>query len=335
MQRDLRTATTRPDLIPLRYPGGKRRLILAVADLLERSRNPIKLLVEPFAGGAAVSVTLMECGFVEEIALADKDEMVAAFWKVVFSREAGLLAEQIRNAEVTVAEWKRLKHLQRANAFQTDLERAYACLFLNRTSFSGILHRKVGPIGGPGQTSKYKIDCRFNRESLSNRIVELSRLRSKVRFVRHQGYERTISDINKSSLARETPQHVAWYLDPPFFEKADRLYRHVFTEADHLRLQANLKRLRGHWILSYDNVEQARKLYAQHPGYSEISLMYSARISAETRTAGNEIVVSDIIATLRATQQAAVTPQQDSSLPVMPGPPPPSNVLLEGVLCLV
>lgn len=311
MSNDLRGITNRPDFLPLRYPGGKRRLVLAVADLLSQSGKKPKLLIEPFAGGAAVSIALLEGGLVEQIALADKDELVAAFWRVVFSNEAEQLAEQVQNAEVTLKEWHRIKNLQHSNSFVNDLERAYACLFLNRTSFSGILHRKVGPIGGQHQKSAYKIDCRFNHDALSKRIEELSELQHRVRFVRTQGYDKTISDINKSALARDAGEHLLWYFDPPFFEKADQLYRHIFAHEDHVQFKKNLERLRGHWILSYDNVPEAKKLYGEHPGYSEVSLMYSARVSEKTRDAGNEIVVSDIIAKLKENASA----QGDSSSP--------------------
>lgn len=47
---------------------------------------------------------------------------------------------------------------------------AFACLFLNRTSFNGTLHWRAGPIGGKEQTSKYAIDCRFPRERLVQRL---------------------------------------------------------------------------------------------------------------------------------------------------------------------
>ena len=321
MTKKLQSIVNRNDFLPLRYPGGKRRLALAIADLLVQSGYSTKLLVEPFAGGAAVSIAMLEGGLTEQIALADKDELVAAFWKTVFSRDAALLAERIQHAQVTLAEWYRIKNLQHANAFENDMDRAYACLFLNRTSFSGILHRIVGPIGGHQQTSNYKIDCRFNHEALSQRIIELSLLRQGVCFVRHQGYDKTISDINKMKLSREAPDSLLWYFDPPFFEKADRLYRHIFLTDDHIRFKANLERLRGHWILSYDNVPEAKKLYGNHPGYSEVSLMYSAGVSEKNRSAGNEIVVSDIIAMLKQNaQDDTAGALQDTDKAISPTP---------------
>lgn len=303
MSKDISAIVNRPDFVPLRYPGGKRRLVIAVADLLQRAGNPTRLLVEPFAGGAAVSIALMEAGLTDQIALADKDELLAAFWSIVFSGDADLLAERILNANITVQEWQKLKNLQYHKGFKTDFERAYACLFLNRTSFSGILHQRAGPIGGKNQTSRNKINCRFNRDTLGKRIVQLSQQRHKVLFVRNQGYEKSLSDVNKMLLSREMPEQLVWYLDPPFFEKADKLYRYVFNENDHLRLKQQLARIRGRWILSYDNVPEARRLYSDHPGFSEVSLLYSARVNGKKRTVGSEIVVSNILADLKLRSQ--------------------------------
>ena len=41
--------------------------------------------VEPFCGGASLSIALMEEGIVSEIALNDADPAIAALWDSVFS----------------------------------------------------------------------------------------------------------------------------------------------------------------------------------------------------------------------------------------------------------
>ena len=51
-----------------------------------------------------------------------------------------------------------------------DREMAVKCLFLNRTTFSGILHGRAGPIGGRRQVSRYDIGCRFNKAALECRL---------------------------------------------------------------------------------------------------------------------------------------------------------------------
>jgi DNA adenine methylase len=55
-------------LSPLRYPGGKRWLVPYIAAcLIENGLRPT-LFVEPYAGGASVSLELSHLGFVERIA---------------------------------------------------------------------------------------------------------------------------------------------------------------------------------------------------------------------------------------------------------------------------
>src|ERR1700730_5477532 len=48
----------RPVLSPLRYPGGKRRLVPYVASAIRANGLEPDVFVEPFAGGASVSLGL-------------------------------------------------------------------------------------------------------------------------------------------------------------------------------------------------------------------------------------------------------------------------------------
>jgi len=287
---------TRSDISPLRYPGGKRKLAPLIADLIAKKNVRPELFVEPFAGGASVSISLLEADYVETIALADADPLLASFWKVVFSPEAEALSNMVYDARVTLGEWKRLKQ----STAGTSLEAAFQCLFLNRTSFSGSLNRKTGPIGGMSQSSAYKIDCRFNQSKLAERILELSRLRHRVRFVRNETYSKTVRDARKMAVFRDSPEKVFWYLDPPFFAKADKLYRCHFERQDHETLASATAGIPGNWLLSYDDHTDARRLYGDHPGYALVNLQYSARIDEKRRLVAKEIVVSNIIAEMRA-----------------------------------
>jgi DNA adenine methylase len=57
-----------------------------------------------------------------------------------------------------------------SRARPNDREVAVKCLFLNRTTFSGILHGRAGPVGGRLKPSPYKIDCRFDKAALETRL---------------------------------------------------------------------------------------------------------------------------------------------------------------------
>ena len=300
---------TRPDLSLLRYPGGKRKLIPLIAEVFDKAGSPIKLLVEPFAGGAAVSIAFLESGMADEIALSDKDDLVAGLWRTVFSDQAEHLAAMVLDAPLSITEWERLRLEQPS----TDLARAYKCLYLNRTSFSGILHERSGPIGGRQQTGKFTLGCRFNKQNIARRILELSTHRDRVRFVRCQGYGATVAQIARMKLATSSPEGVFWYLDPPFFKKADKLYRHWFDISDHRQLSRRLDGLTGHWILSYDAADEAQKLYGNHPGFAKVLLSYNARIDTGERQTANEILVSNVIAQVRARAESLPIVDEDSS----------------------
>ena len=225
-------------LSPLRYPGGKRRLLPYIARAVAALPQRPSILVEPFAGGSSVSVGLLEYGFVQRIGIADADPMVASFWKAVFDRRlAPLLAEMIAEAPLTLDHW----HLMRSEEPETVLGRAFQCLYLNRTSFSGILNRRAGPVGGQTQTGIYNVGSRFPRERLADRVLQLSGLSERVCYVRCQDWRTTLSSpLACTGLSQQGRMFT--YLDPPFWNKADKLYRHHFDEAGHVALSKRLCR---------------------------------------------------------------------------------------------
>lgn len=66
-------------LSPLRYPGGKSRLAPMIVN--EMRRHGLDTLVEPFAGGASVSLYAASVGI---MSLAfDECPLVSAFWDAV------------------------------------------------------------------------------------------------------------------------------------------------------------------------------------------------------------------------------------------------------------
>jgi DNA adenine methylase len=274
---------------PLRYPGGKRRLSPYIAEILRTHQLRPKLFVEPFAGGASVSIAMLEHDLVETIALADLDDLVATFWRVVFSAQGPQLADACLDVVADLPTWRRFK----TGTYSGELNRALQCLFLNRTSFSGILNRRAGPLGGWSQATRL-LDCRFPRERLADRILELSRLRERVLFVRAQSWRKTLADVSRMRLARqEEGGGVFWYLDPPFFQKAHRLYRHFFEPHCHVELAAAVRKLPGNWLVSYDAAEAVRALYRDRDMHL-LHMVYTARRQDGRAISGREILVSDL-----------------------------------------
>lgn len=269
---------------PLRYPGAKRRLSSYIAESLALNDFKPKLLVEPLAGGASVSLELLARGAVEKIALGERDPLVAAFWKLVFTDHEKLL-EAFHALPVNVRTWTKLKHLES----KKDLDRAVACLYLNRTSFSGILAPSAGPIGGTSQKGEYKIDCRMAPERLDRRIREIAALSDKVAFINAGDWKTTLARARSRGLPASD---VFYYFDPPFYQKADRLYRYAFADEDHRALRNTLVRLKAPWLLSYDPAEFIAELYRDH-GINHIEFLYSASGSSG-RGRMNELVITSL-----------------------------------------
>lgn len=285
----LRVQPTRsqPLLSPLRYPGGKRRLVPFIAETLKLNGFHPLLFVEPFAGGASVAFQLLSDGVVERIGLIDRDPLVAAFWNTVLS-DAEWLVKQVETLEVTLAQWEAFKQ----TTPQSRRQKALTCLFLNRTSFSGIMAPGAGPIGGYDQASEYNIDCRFPRKTLIKRIQHIHALRDRVAFVWNITWASGMSRIKGMQQRGTLPPDVFYYCDPPFFNEAHRLYTYYFRTRDHRNLRDALLAETAPWILSYDSVDEVERLYGEGCSPSHIDVLYSAGKYAGSRMAKEAVVTN-------------------------------------------
>lgn len=241
---------------PLRFPGSKRRLASFIAKVIQLNHLKPKLFVEPFCGGASVALQLLSDGVVEQAGLGDKDARVASFWRVVFD-DTDWLVEQLHKVPVTVEQWKYFH----ANSFETDRERALACLFLNRTSFSGVMAKKVGPIGGWEQKSQYTIGCRFKPRRLEERIRQAATLRERVLFVHCGDWSETVAKAKAEDLRSV---QVFFYFDPPFIEKGRTLYLHNLSKDEHSALCEVASQIESPWLVSYDPDPGIAGLYVGH-----------------------------------------------------------------------
>ena len=136
-----------------------------------------------------------------------------------------------------------------------------------------------GIIGGKKQTGKYKIDARFNKVALADKIRRISELKPWI----HLSNEEASAFLDR--MENELPSKSLIFLDPPYYVKGASLYYNHFKDSDHAILANNVKRYSKHWIVSYDNVEQVRKLYK--PYHSET---YSLNYSVQTHYQGSEVM---------------------------------------------
>ncbi|SKO14020.1 Site-specific DNA methylase [Mycobacteroides abscessus subsp. bolletii] len=245
---------------PLRYPGAKRQLFDALRTVIDSNVPPPRLLVEPFCGGATSALRLAGTGVVDHIILADADPLVAAFWYVA-AFDTTWLVNSMKEEQVTLERWDWWRF---ANP-SSRRDRALKCLFLNRTTFSGILHGRAGPLGGRAQTSPNKINCRYGINRLERRIRAVGDLANSGHLLDVWHCDWRTSLRRSPGFGGLTPNEIVVYLDPPYVKKAPKLYEWSFDSNEHRALADVLTgSSEFRWLLSYDDVPSIRSLYSEH-----------------------------------------------------------------------
>lgn len=250
---------------PLRYPGGKAALAGFFGDMISHLGIESPTYVEPYAGGAGAGIALLRQDKVQRIVINDVDPAVYCFWTAVVEH-SGQFANRIADIPLDVDEWRRQKEVYRAADESDPFALGFAFFYLNRTNRSGILN--AGPIGGVSQNGNYKIDARFNRDQLAERVAALGALSARI----------TVLDLDGMTIVqRYTADPSAFvYIDPPYVEAGGSLYLNAFTHRDHADLAGALDRVpEGNWVVTYDPSTFIRDLYRQHD-VREYQLSYSA-----------------------------------------------------------
>jgi len=268
---------------PLRYPGGKSRLTNFLEDIILINNLEGCTLYELYAGGAGASLNLLIAGLCKKIVLNDLDFHLFAFWKSILE-ETNEFIKLIRDTEVNLGNWKIQQNIYRNHEYFSTLEVGFSTFFLNRSNRSGILYR-AGPIGGFKQTGNYKIDARFNKSTLIQRINSIADLSNKIEIHNKESLL-FLKDIFK----RKNKQLL--FLDPPYYKQGENLYLNFYQDKDHLALSntllANEKR---NWVLTYDNCNRINELY-KDSRRSYLPMTYSLQ---EKKKSKEVIVFSDKI----------------------------------------
>ena len=221
--------------------------------------------MEPFAGGAGAGLSLLATGQVSRVVINDLDPAVFAFWRLL-TEDPDYLIQETKSVPLTVKEWRHQKEIYKRAEPNDIRAMGFATFYLNRTNRSGILNG--GPIGGLEQKGPYKIDARFNREKLVERITLLRLFAPSISVSSRDGTE-VIDEFSRVDDA-------FIYADPPYFRKAGSLYMNSFRAEDHRKLAATLNRAAGcPWLLTYDDVPEVHELYSERRRV-RFDLQYSA-----------------------------------------------------------
>ena len=219
---------------PLRYPGGKSRATKQIFSYIPQ--DEVKLC-SPFLGGASVELI---CTTRMHVYGADIFEPLIAFWRALLTTPDQLI-ERV-NSYYPLSRTKFYTLQKSYTQLTNELERAAAFFVLNRASFSGTtLSGGMSP-GHP----------RFTRSAIE-------RLRN---------FKANNFEVECADFRQFIPKHsdAFLYLDPPYMN-GQALYGmngNTHKGFDHQSL-AEILYKRNRWIMSYNDCQQVRELYADYP----------------------------------------------------------------------
>ncbi|KRL40747.1 DNA adenine methylase [Liquorilactobacillus nagelii] len=254
---------------PLRYPGGKTQLASYVQHLIELN-NCSETYIETFAGGSGVTLYLLENNLVKQAVINDYDKSIFSVWFFILNYPSELI-NRITNTNISIEEWHHQKEIH--ELFKDDpfsINNAFSTLFLNRTNVSGVING--GPMGGKNQTGKYKINCRFLKDKLIQKIETITKLNNRIRLSRLDA-KKFISN----ELGHYNPTNTFIFFDPPYFKQGKNLYLSFCSNKEHASLAKAILKLEGYrWITTYDQAPEILNLYKDNSQSFEYSLNYSA-----------------------------------------------------------
>lgn len=263
---------------PLRYPGGKGKIANFIKLVFERNLLIDGYYVEPYAGGASVALSLLFNEYVSKIIINDYDRAIYAFWYSTLNNTSQL-CDLIVNTEVNIDNWLIQKEIQKNKEKVNLIDLGFSTFFLNRTNRSGII--KAGVIGGNEQKGNYKIDARFNKKDLVNRIKRIANYKDRILL-----YNLDAIDLIKN-ISEKLPERTLIYFDPPYYNKGKELYVNHYKHEDHLLVSKMINGITKHkWIVSYDNTPEIKELYKLNK-----NIEYNLKYSAVNSTVGSEVMI--------------------------------------------
>lgn len=241
-----------PQRSPFRYPGGKTWLVPHVRRWLRSMSVRPGKLIEPFAGGGIISLTVAFEKLADSVLMVEMDDDVAAVWETILSANNKSLAEMIVHFQMNTENVLNELNVQPENR----TKQAFLTILRNRVSHGGIMANGSGLIKN-GENGK-GIGSRWYPRTLSRRIREIDLVADRIKFVQADG----LSEIQRFSGHHD----IAFFVDPPYTaggKKAGRrLYAH--NELDHERLFSILASAKGDFLMTYDYSDEILALAGRH-----------------------------------------------------------------------
>lgn len=254
---------------PFRYPGGKfyaLKFIMPFINAVEHDEYR-----EPFVGGGAAFFAKKKSQF-NWLNDLDRDLMVA-YQVMADPHLRSELAERLGRETATRARHREVKDL----APTGPLEAAFRTYYLNRTSFSGILHK---PAWG------YKIGQSVQPKGWPKKVWQAGR--------KLEGVRLTALDFEDVLKAPPEGKRVFMYVDPPYYQSDQkRAYEKSFAMEDHNRLLNLLRKTEYPFCLSYDDCPDIRRMYSWAEIYTGQWWYNTANCRGTPRKKGKELIITN------------------------------------------
>ena len=236
-----------PQRSPLRYPGGKTWLVPQIRKFLEGLDFRPEVFVEPFAGGGIASLTAVMEDYVDRAVLCEKDPDVANLWQCMIDDAEGL-ARRVEDFDLTPDTLDR----EFAVPEVSGMDAAFRTLLRNRVRRGGIMSNDASAIkqGEKGRG----IASRWYADTLASRIRTIGSFSERLDFF--QGDGASLVELCKDNCT------AAFFVDPPYTAAGKRAGRRLYTynEIDHEDLFDRMSRVRGSFMMTYDESAQVIEL---------------------------------------------------------------------------
>lgn len=261
-----------PQRSPFRYPGGKTWLIPTVRQWLKQDHKRVSELIEPFAGGGIVSLTAAFEKLAERITMVEMDEEVAAVWEVILNGKNAWLADKIYSFSLTHENIK--AEFENPNKLLQDV--AFCTILKNRVFHGGIIAKGAGLLKN-GENGK-GIASRWYPKTLRDRILAIGSVNEKIDFITGNAFDSIEQNADNPNAY--------FFIDPPYTVAGKRLY--TYFNIDHEKLFALTARLKGKFMLTYDDTNEIRQLADRYNlPYKTIPMKTTHHLEK------NEIIISD------------------------------------------
>lgn len=275
----------------IRYPGSKAKLCKPIIDAMPEeivldiwSHEHMWEYREPFFGSGAIGFRIMNSLSAKcKVWLNDCDYWLVCLWTAVRDTPAELI-ELVREFKPSAEKF--FEYKRQDGDRSTDVVRnGFRKLAIHQMSVSGFGVMSGTCLGGRNQkNAQYPVDCRWNPvrlvDHINNRHRQMKRFGSRLKI--------TCKDF--SEVLDGAPKRCFVYMDPPYVEKGEMLYKYGMNEAEHRRLAAEIKRLKCPWMLSYDDHPLVRELYHGNE-IKELAVTYSNATNAVGKRPKNKEIL--------------------------------------------